>query len=177
MLEVMNLVSLHKPDYLGILKQAITFVPSDYELYVGVAFDSREPSFRKELQSEYKAHRPPTPSVGSWRPFVLCERLTCLAELSSTIRYCSGSYRGSVQKEATQVDGTNLMQALNYQVICESGVEADDVVATYAAKADAEGHEVRVLSLAPPVELRRWFKVTYPTRAVFLSGSGLGVYC
>ena len=80
--------------------------------HVAVAFDPKGGTFRNEMYSEYKAHRPPMPEelAAQW-PKVL-----------------------------------EVTEAFNLPLICIQNYEADDVIATLAKQAEAEGWDVTIVS-------------------------------
>ena len=80
--------------------------------HVAVAFDPKGGTFRNEIYSEYKAHRPPMPEelAAQW-PKVL-----------------------------------EVTEAFNLPLICIQNYEADDVIATLAKQAEAEGWDVTIVS-------------------------------
>ncbi len=80
--------------------------------HVAVAFDPKGGTFRNDIYSEYKAHRPPMPEelAAQW-PKVL-----------------------------------EVTRAFNLPLICIENYEADDVIATLAKQAEAEGWDVTIVS-------------------------------
>ena len=75
-----------------------------------VVFDAKGPTFRDEIFTEYKAHRPPMPD-----------------ELRSQIEPLHA-----------------LVRALGFPLLCEPGVEADDVIGTLAYRSALESRPVVV---------------------------------
>ncbi|HEX6310746.1 MAG TPA: DNA polymerase I [Acidimicrobiia bacterium] len=80
--------------------------------HIAVAFDTAAPTFRDEMDADYKAGRKETPAVFS-------SQLPLIREV---------------------------LDALRIQVLEEEGVEADDVIATLAVRAAAEGMDVVVVT-------------------------------
>jgi len=80
--------------------------------HVAVAFDPKGGSFRNDIYSDYKAHRPPMPEdlAIQW-PKAL-----------------------------------EITKAFNLPLICIENYEADDVIATLAKQAEAEGWDVTIVS-------------------------------
>lgn len=80
--------------------------------HVAVAFDPKGGTFRNQMYSEYKAHRPPMPEE-------LSEQWPKVLEVT---------------------------KAFNLPLICIENYEADDVIATLAKEAEAEGWDVTIVS-------------------------------
>ena len=77
-----------------------------------VVFDAKGPTFREEMFSQYKAHRPPMPD-----------------ELRQQVEPLYA-----------------IIRAMGLPLIVHPGVEADDVIGTLAARAEAAGCEVVISS-------------------------------
>jgi DNA polymerase I len=95
--------------YVNMLGKVIADLAPDY---VAVIMDSKGPTFRKDMYSEYKANRPPPPEdLKEQFPFV--EPLT---------------------------------EALGFPTVRAEGFEADDIIATMAARAGAQKVAVTIVS-------------------------------
>jgi DNA polymerase-1 len=95
---------------LGVLNMLLKFMNEQHPTRIAVVFDAPGKTFRDELFTEYKAHRPPMPN----------DLRAQIEPLLSTLR------------------------AQGLPVLRIDGVEADDVIATLACRAAAEGHRVLI---------------------------------
>ena len=94
----------------GVVNMLRRLVLEEKPKFAAFVFDAPGPTFRNELYSEYKAHRPPMPD-----------------ELRLQIKPL-----------------LELVAALGYPVLCEPGVEADDVIGTLTVQAVAAGMRVQI---------------------------------
>ena len=94
----------------GVVNMLRRLVLEEKPKFAAFVFDASGPTFRNELYSEYKAHRPPMPE-----------------ELRLQIKPL-----------------LELVAALGYPVLCEPGVEADDVIGTLTVQAVAAGMRVQI---------------------------------
>ena len=94
----------------GVVNMLRRLVLEEKPKFAAFVFDASGPTFRNELYSEYKAHRPPMPD-----------------ELRLQIKPL-----------------LELVAALGYPVLCEPGVEADDVIGTLTVQAVAAGMRVQI---------------------------------
>jgi len=93
--------------------QMIQKLLQDYDpAELGIVFDPKGPTFRADIDPEYKAHRPPMPE-----------------DLAEQLPYIH-----------------RLVAAFGLPMLVEEGVEADDVIGTLAAQAEALGREVRIIT-------------------------------
>jgi DNA polymerase-1 len=96
----------------GFTSMLVKVLADEQPDHIAVAFDTRAPTFRDEMDAEYKAGRKETPDLFS-------AQLPLIREV---------------------------LDALNVQVLEVDGVEADDVIATLATQAAAEGIDTIVVT-------------------------------
>ncbi len=96
----------------GFTKMLLKLLDDTEADYIAVIFDRARKTFRSDIYSEYKAHRPPPP-----------DELIPQFELVREVTRC-----------------------LNVPAIDMEGFEADDLIATYAKQAAADGAEVTIVS-------------------------------
>src|SRR5918995_949865 len=96
----------------GFTSMLVKVLADEQPDHIAVAFDTAAPTFRDEMDPEYKAGRKETPTVFS-------SQLPLIREV---------------------------LDALKIQVLEEEGVEADDVIATLAVQAAADGMDVVVVT-------------------------------
>ena len=96
----------------GFIQMIRKIVEQEKPEHLAVIFDAKGPTFRHELYTEYKAHRPSMPD-----------------DLIVQIPYI---------KEISRYYGLPILE--------KEGFEADDIIATLAKTAEAEGFEVVIVS-------------------------------
>jgi DNA polymerase-1 len=94
----------------GVVNMLQKLIKTYSPTHIAVVFDASGPTFRDDIYSEYKAHRPPMPD----------------------------DLRGQVEPLHA------LIRAMGLPMLCEPGVEADDVIGTLARQASRAGVPVLI---------------------------------